>query len=635
MAVCRAAWSAPTRANQIAMLNIPLKDYFRETRIFNSRLGVITVIGILLTLILLARLVYLQIISHHHYTTLSKANSIRPVPISPVRGLIMDRNGVVLAENRAATALEITPYQVKDMGALITRLSDLVRISERDKTLFYKQLQRRSKYEWIAIRSNLNHAEAGRIAVNLTHLNGVELRARLLRYYPQGSMGIHFVGYVGRINEDEAEVIDKAAYRGTQHIGKLGIELNYENILLGKVGIEQVEANAHGRQIRVVQRIEPKAGKNLYLTIDANMQAYAQMQLGKRRGAVIAMIPRTGEVLAFVSTPTYNPNAFVNGIDGKSYETLLKDPDKPLINRALNGVYSPGSTIKAFLGLAALSNPDIDANKQVQCPGWFKLPRSRHIFRDWKKKGHGLVRLHDAIVQSCDVYFYKLAVTLGIDYIRNYLGLFGFGNKTGIDMPGESSGVVPSRAWMKEVKGLTWQLGDTIVTGIGQGPLLVTPLQLATAMSIIANNGIKIKPRMVYAIEDPITKKKTLIKPVKSAVLPEAIRQHLPTLTKSLTAVVHERGGTARRIGWNAPYKIAGKTGTAQLRSIGQTEKYDAEKTPERLRDHALFIAFAPAEDPQIVVAVIVENGGHGSTTAAPIARKMMDFYLFRQPAFR
>ncbi len=617
------------------MLNIPLRDYFRETRIFNSRLGVVTVIGILLTLILLGRLVYLQIINHHHYTTLSKANSIRPVPIPPVRGLIMDRNGVVLAENRAATALEITPYQVKDMDALITHISGLVRITERDKTLFYKQLQRRSKYERIAIRSDLNHAEAGRIAVNLTHLNGVELRARLLRYYPQGSLGVHFVGYVGRINEDEVEVIDKAAYRGTQHIGKLGIEQSYESILLGKVGFEQVEANALGRQVRVVQRIEPKAGKNLYLTIDTNMQAYAQMQLGKRRGAVIAMVPSTGEILAFVSTPTYNPNVFVNGIDEKSYETLLKDPDKPLINRALNGVYSPGSTIKAFLGLAALSSPKVDPNKQVFCPGWFKLPGSRHVFRDWKKNGHGLVRLNDAIVQSCDVYFYKLAVTLGIDYIKDFLSLFGFGNKTGIDMPGESSGVVPSPAWMKEVKGLTWQLGDTVVTGIGQGPLLVTPLQLATAMSIIANDGVKIKPRMVYAIEDPITKKKTLTKPVKSAVLPVAIRLQLPTLIKSLTAAVHERVGTAWRIGWNAPYKIAGKTGTAQVKSIGQTEKYDAKKTPERLRDHALFIAFAPAEDPQIVVAVIVENGGHGSTSAAPIARKIMDLYLLRQPALR
>ena len=616
------------------MLNIPLRDYFRETRIFNSRLTVVATIVAILSLILILRLIYLQVINKHHYTTLSQSNSIRPVPIPPPRGLILDRNGIVLAQNYPVYTLEITPAQVKDKAALINRLSKLVKITDYDKKMFYKKMRRRSKYESIPLRTHLNDTEAGRIASHQTHLQGVALQAQLQRHYPLGALTVHFIGYVGRINEDDLININRSVYRGTQHIGKLGLEYNYEKILLGKVGTKQVESNAHGRQLRVIRRIAPKAGKNLHLHIDIGMQAYAERQLGNRRGAIIALNPRTGGILTFVSTPTYNPNAFVNGIDVPSYKALLDNPDKPLINRALSGRYAPGSTIKPFLALSALTLPEFNPKQKIHCPGYFYLPRSRHRFRDWKKTGHGHVNLNDAIVQSCDVYFYKLAVMLRIERIKSFLGLFGFGELSRIDMPDEVSGLLPSPAWSAR-RGITWALGDTVVTGIGQGPMLVTPLQLASAVATLGNKGLRLRPRLVHLIQDPASKQFDPVPERANGRLPLAMRERLPKIIESMTNVVHDRRGTGIRIGWNAKYKIAGKTGTAQVIGIGQKEKYDAKKTPERLRDHALFIAFAPAEDPQIAVVVIVENGGHGSSTAAPIARKLMDFYLLNQPAFR
>ncbi len=615
------------------MLNIPLRDYFRETRIFNSRLMIVAGAIGLLVIVILFRLIYLQLINQHHYTTLSKANSIRPIPIPPARGLILDRNGTVLAQNYPVYTLEITPHQVKDMKALIKTLSGIIKITDYDKKIFYRLIRRHSRYENIPLRTHLNDAEAARIASYQTHLNGVELQARLQRHYPLGALTVHFIGYVGRINEEDTKKIKKSLYHGTQHIGKLGLERYYEKILLGRVGVKQVESNAHGRHLRTLKRLAPKAGQNLHLHIDAGMQAYAERAMGKRRGAVIALNPRTGGILTFVSTPTYNPNPFVNGIDTKSYKALLDDPDKPLINRALSGRYAPGSTIKPFLALGALSLEEFNPKRQVYCPGYFYLPGSRHRFRDWKKTGHGSVNLNDAIVQSCDVYFYQLAVMLGIDRIKKFLNIFGFGYKTGIDMPDEVAGLVPSPEWSKR-RGINWALGDTVVTGIGQGPLLVTPLQLASAVATLANRGVRMRPTLVYATEDPGSKQYKLVRNKANSELPAGFKEKLPEIITSMTNVVHDRRGTGIRIGWNAPYKIAGKTGTAQVISIGQKEKYDAKKIAERLRDHALFIAFAPVENPQIAVAVIVENGGHGSSAAAPIARKLMDFYLLNQPAF-
>jgi penicillin-binding protein 2 len=603
-----------------------IKDYLRESRLFNLRIGISLALVGCLALILFIRLVYLQIVSHRHYTTLSQENSVKPLPIPPVRGLILDRNGVILAQNFPVLTLEITPYQVVNMKALLEELGTVVTLNERDLRNFEKLRRARPRFESLAIRTQLSEEEAARFAVNRHRFNGVELRARLQRHYPHGGLAVHALGYVGRINEAEAEAVDKAAYRGSQHIGKLGVEQSYEDILLGEVGTEKVETNAHGRAVRVLERIAPKAGYNLYLNLDIKLQAVAEQSLGQYKGAVVAIEPKSGAVLAFASTPTYDPNPFVNGIDTESYQSLRDDPNKPLINRALSGRYSPGSTIKAFLGLAALEfnqNPE----RTVFCPGWYSLPGDTHRFRCWKKEGHGAVNLHDAVVQSCDVYFYQLAVSLGIERMHSFLSGFGFGAKTGVDLNGESSGLLPSPAW-KKARGLPWYGGETVVTGIGQGPILVTPLQLASAMATLANRGVRLQPHMAYGFIDPKSREVNLFEPQPLEPLALQDAEHLETTLRNLTDVVHGAGGTARGIGLTAPYKIAGKTGTAQVKSIGQQESYVEGAVPLHLRDHALFVAFAPVDDPQIAVAVIAENGGHGSSTAAPIARKVMDYYL-------
>ena len=620
------------------MRDIPIKDYLRDSRVFNTRIIIAGASILILTFLLFLRLVHLQVISHKYYVTLSQGNRINPVPIQPVRGLILDRNGVVMAQNFPVFTLEIVPDQVDDMNALLKELKTLVVLNDRDLKNFFKQLRERRAHENLILRTNLNEEESARVALNRHRFNGVELKARLQRHYPLGSVGVHAVGYVGRINEQETEKIDKSAYRGMQHIGKLGVELSYEDLLLGKVGFELTETDAHGRRtetetdthgraIRVLDRIAPQAGQNLYLSLDAKIQALVEQELGKRKGAVVAMEPRTGAIIAFASTPTYNPNPFVNGIDNESYRALRENRDKPLINRALNGRYSPGSTIKPFLALAALESPDFNPDKTVICPGWFSLPGDIHRFRCWRKEGHGAMNLHDAIVQSCDVYFYKLAVALGIDRMKEFLNTIGFGAKTGVDLPLESTGLVPSPAWKKSIR-QPWYPGETVVTGIGQGPILVTPLQLVSAISAIANHGTRVKPHLLHGIEDPGTKTVRYLDAGPAAVVPLKDPEHWNTMIKNLIDVVHSGRGTAQRIGYNAPYKIAGKTGTAQVKSVGQGETYREQHVAEQYRDHALFIAFAPVDDPQIAVAVIVENAGHGGSVAAPIARKIMDYYL-------
>lgn len=613
------------------MLNIPLKDHFRQTRIFNARLSV--AVGVLLALILLLvlRLGYLQLLSHTHFATLSQANRIRPLPIPPLRGLILDRNGVVLAQSYPVYTLEIVPEQVDDINEMLVQLGGLVSIAEADLKQFRKQLRERPRFEALTLRTQLTDVEAARVAVKLPYLQGVELQARLQRHYPLGGLGVHALGYVGRISESEMERIDKSAYRGMTHIGKLGIEAAYEHLLLGQVGFEKVETNAHGRVVHVLKenRVAPLAGKNLHLNIDAKLQDLAEQALGKRRGAVIALNPASGAVLAFVSTPTYDPNRFVNGIDPATYRKLLDDPDKPLINRALNGLYAPGSTIKAFLGLAALEAPigEFDPTKPIVCPGYFSLPGDKHLFRDWKKTGHGAVTLHEGIVQSCDVYFYRLAVALGINAMKDFLAPFGFGAKTDVDLIGESEGILPSPAW-KQARGQKWYPGETVVTGIGQGLIIATPLQLASAMATLGNHGVRMKPRLVGEIEDAKSKERQALPIEMHSELPIKDPAHLEQLVEHLTAVVHTNRGTAYGIGWNASYKIAGKTGTAQVKAIAQGESYREQSVPERLRDHALFISFAPVDRPQVAIAVIVENGGHGSSAAAPIARKLMDHVI-------
>ena len=609
------------------MLNIPIKDYLRETRIFGARLTILAGLVVLIMLVLLGRMLYLQVVHHKHYETRARANQITPVPVPPVRGLILDRNGIVLAQNYPAYTLEVTPEHVDDMVATLKQLSGLVKITKRDLARFYKLLKSRPGFEAHTLRTNLSDEEAARIAINRPYLQGVELRARLQRHYPLGSLGVHFVGYVSRINEEESERIDRASYRGTLHIGKLGVEQKYEEVLLGNVGVDRVETNARGRALHVVERETPKAGNNIYLNIDARMQAAAEKMLAGKRGSVVAMDPNSGAILAFVSMPTYDPNPFVNGIDHESYNALLNDLDKPLINRALNGQYPPGSIIKPFMALAALASGKTDASQTITCRGIFRLAGEPRPYHDWKRSGHGIVDMRKAIVESCDVYFYRNAVNLGIDFIHQFLTRFGFGKLTGVDLKGESAGLVPSRAWRK-ARGERWYLGETVVIGIGQGPILVTPLQMAVSVSALANGGRLMQPRIMYATENPVSRERHYSQFSYKQLLTTKQTPQLEIIIKAMTDVVHGKKGTARRIGWNAPYRIAGKTGTAQVKSIEKGETYDAKLTPERLRDHALFISFAPVDNPRIAVAVIVENGGHGSRVAAPIARRLMDYYL-------
>ena len=531
-----------------------IRDHLRESRLFGARLSVVTSVVVALTALLFLRLAYIQIVNYRHFATLSQENRIKPVPIPPVRGSIFDRNGVVLAQNYPVLTLEVVPDQVEDMGGLLAGLGKIVTLNERDLKLFARQLRERPRFESLTLRTHLTDEEAARFAVVRHRWNGVELRARLQRHYPQGALAVHAIGYVGRINEDEMENIDKSAYRGSQHIGKLGIEQNYEGMLLGEVGFKRVETDAHGREGRVQERTAPVAGRHLHLSLDARMQAVAEQALGNFKGVAIALDPKTGALLTFASTPTYDPNPFVNGIDTESYAALRDSKNKPLLNRALNGQYAPGSTIKAFFGLAALDAGESTA-KQIVCPGWYSLPGSSHRFRCWKKAGHGTVDLHTAVVQSCDVYFYRLAVTLGIERLTTYLAGHGFGSPTAVDIRGESKGALPQ----PDTKQRRWQPGETVITGIGQGAVLVTPLQLATAMAGIANRGQRPQPRLVQAVEDPTTKVRTPLalspQQPSGAYTPEQFE----IMVRNLTDVVHGEGGTARGIGWNAPYKIAGK----------------------------------------------------------------------------
>ena len=608
-------------------LDIPIKDHFRESRVFSSRLTITAVGIVILCLLLLVRLVYLQVVSYGHYETLSQKNRINSLPLPPVRGLILDRNGVVLAQNFPVYTLEITPELVGDMESLLNDIGRLIEIRTRDLERFNKQRKRRPKFEPQILRTHLSDGEAARIAVKRPFMPGVELQSRLQRHYPLGTLGIHTLGYVGRISENDQQTIDTSRYRGTQYIGKLGVEKSYESILLGRVGIERNEVNAFGRKLREVSRIAPVAGKNLYLNIDTRLQALAEKALAEKRGAVVAIEPASGAVLTFASMPAYDPNQFVNGIDQASYKSLLDNIDKPLINRALNGQYAPGSTIKPFLGLAGLALGKVTTSTEINCKGWFSLPGSRHRFRDWKKTGHGITNLKKAITESCDVYFYELATKLGVELMAQALAPLGFGRKTGIDLALESKGLLPTQEW-KDARNEPWYPGDTVIIGIGQGAILATPLQLATATAMLANNGVRMQPILRFASENPETHKINRFSPRVKARLPDFVLSYLPAIQEAMVNVVHGEKGTGRRIGYNAKYKIAGKTGTSQVKGIKQNEVYNKKLTPERFRDHALFIAYAPADDPKIAVAVIVENGGHGSSAAAPIARKLMDEYL-------
>ena len=609
-------------------LKFTLKDIQEETRLVHFRVYTAALIIILLVMVLIGRLFYLQVIRHDHFITLSQSNRVKVLPIPPIRGLVFSRDGVLVADNQPSFSLELIPEQIESLDKTIDELSGLMEIDEESINRFKKLRQAKRRFESIPLKFKLSEHEVARFSVERHKFPGVEVVARPYRHYPEKSGLVHVLGYVGRIDEKELQRIDGSDYLGTSHIGKLGVEKAYEDVLHGHVGHQQVEVNAQGRIIRVLERTPPIPGQNIHLTVDYSLQTAATNILQGRRGSIVAIDPNNGDILALVSSPAYDPNPFVNGIDSKSYKALLSDSDTPLINRALNGKYPPGSIIKPFLGVAALTSGLREASDTTWCKGWYSLKGHEHRYRDWKKNGHGHVDLNYAIMQSCDVYYYTLAHDLGITRLNKALTNFGFGKKTRIDIGGESSGLVPSIEWKRLALNQPWYPGETLIAGIGQGYVLTTPLQLATATAALANEGKLIYPRLVSKTSDPISGESTSL----SIAIPDYVsdynKEDWDYIIQAMEDVVHGARGTARRSGAKAAYKFAGKTGTAQVAGIGQDEKYDKENVPEHLRDHALFIAFAPVESPEIALAIVVENGGGGSSTAAPIARQLLDHYL-------
>lgn len=610
--------------------SIAIKDHLRDEQVFSRRLIVTSFFIILFIALLISRLVYLQIINQQHYATLSENNRVSIKPIQPIRGLIYDRNGVLLAENIPSFTLELIPEHIDDIPKLITKLQKIITITDADIKHFNKKLRRKRRFEGVTLRYRLNEDEVARLSVKQYRLDGVEIRAELSRHYPLGKLTAHSIGYVSSISERELQKVDASNYSGTSRIGKNGIEKKYESILHGKIGLQKVETNASGRILRILDRQLPVPGKNLFLNIDIRLHSIAEKAFEDHTGALVALDPNNGSILALTSYPSFDPNLFVNGIDTASYTRLRTSSNQPLFNRAIQGRYPPGSTIKPFVGLAGLELGIIKDNESLSCPGYYMLKNDERRYRDWKKRGHKETDLKKAIVESCDVYFYDLALNLGIDKLSAYLAQFGFGVRTGLDLYGESPALLPTREWKRKTRRLPWFPGETLITGIGQGFMLMTPIQLASATGALALNGNRQQPQMIYAIQDPKIEILNL-RPPKALKRIEVIQQqNWDYVQRAMKDVVHSLHGTARSINSGLKYSMAGKTGTAQVHGIKQDEEYDETKVRKKLRDHALYIAYAPAgtDAPKIAIALIVENGGHGGSVAAPIARKVIDEYL-------
>ena len=604
---------------------IALKDTQREQRIYSARSATALLFVVALLAVLLGRYYSLQISDFETYSTASERNRVQLQPLPPKRGLIFDRNGVLLADNRPSYTLSLIIERVDDVDATVATLAEIIDVSEEDIEKFKTRVRQRRPYEHVPLRFRLNDEEQAKIAVNRHRLPGVAVDAQLQRHYPHGELFAHALGYVGRINSRELETIDTAAYRGTFHIGKIGLERRYEDYLHGEVGYQTVETNAHGRVLRVLERFDPTPGEDLRLHLDFELQRIAHYALAGRRGAVVAMDPLTGGILALVSTPSFDSNLFVDGISQRDYSALRDSPDVPLFNRTVQGQYPPGSTVKPMIALAGLESELIDAEFTVPDPGWYRLPGDRRRYRDWilriRGTGHAPeVDLKMAIAESCDVYFYDLARRLTVDGMADYLDDYGLGQRTGIDTTAERRGVLPSTALKRSALNQPWYPGETLSVGIGQGYMLATPLQLAVATSVVATRGERREPRLVSQLGA-----RPLDAPFLEPVMADALNWDL--IIESMREVVHGQRGTAKAISRNMDYEMAGKTGTAQVISIAQDAVYDEETIDERHRNHGLFIAFAPLEAPTIAVAVIVENGG-GSSAAYPIARTVIDAWL-------
>ncbi len=601
-----------------------LQDHFRESRLTNDRLIFAAIIAGILFVIVMVRLAVLQVVEYEHFDSLSNRNRVDIAPLPPQRGLIYDRNGVILAENIPTFSLELIPEKVPDLDGTLNDLAVIFAMTA-DEVLDIKQrINQQRGFHQIIMKQRLTEQEVAKFSVNRHRFTGVDIVGRLIRHYPQGALFAHTVGYVGRINVRDQQRINERNYKGTLHIGKTGVEKFYEDLLHGQVGYQQVETNVRGRIIRELHSTPPISGDDLYLHLDINLQRIAAEALGTYNGAIVALDPKTGGVLAMVSKPDFDPNDFVSGISIKKYAVLRDSIDRPLFDRALRGHYPPGSTLKPFVALAGLETGVVSENSKTFCPGWYSLPGKDHRYRCWKKHGHGKVDLLKAVSQSCDVYFYDLSHTLGIDRIHSFLDLFGFGHRTGIDIPSESRGLSPSAQWKHNTRNLAWYPGETLISGIGQGFNQTTPIQLAHATATLAMRGVNITPQVARASRPASQNELQLIATETVEALPMQNSQNWEKVINSMVEVIHGKRGTARHVGKNMPFKIAGKTGTAQVFGIKQDEEYDADTIDKKLHDHALFIAFAPADDPEFVVAIVVENGGGGSKTAAPIARKMI-----------
>jgi penicillin-binding protein 2 len=614
-----------------------IKDNDREIHKFRMRLTAMVVFVFIAFGLLVARFVWLQVIKHSQYMAQAEDNRIALVPIVPNRGLIVDRNGVVLARNFSAYTLEITPSKLEaNLDSVIDELAKLVAIEPKDRKRFKRLLEESKNFSSVPIRTRLTDDEVARFTAQRFRFPGVEVQARLFRQYPLGEVASHVIGYIGRINQAEAKAIENdedsavaANYNGTDHIGKEGLEKSYERLLHGQTGYEEVERSAGGRAIRTLSRTAPTPGSNLILSIDIELQKVIEEAFGDYRGALVAIEPETGDILAYVSRPGFDPNLFVDGIDTQSWNELNTSLDKPLMNRPLSGTYPPGSTFKPFMALAALELNKRRPDWGLSDPGFFML--GGHRFNDDKKGGHGYIDMYRSIVMSCDTYYYTLGNELGIDAIHDFMEPFGFGQLTGIDLLHEQKGVLPSQQWKRERfkrnrAAQKWVGGDTISISIGNGFNSYTPLQMAHAVSTLANNGVVMKPHLVKILEDATTRARTLTVAKESARIPLK-QENIDIIKRAMVGVTADQSGTAFTIFRNATYTVGGKTGTAQVVGL-KGAKYNASATPERLRDNALFIAFAPADHPRIALALVVENGGWGASVAAPIAKKALDYYL-------
>jgi len=601
---------------------------------FRFRIGIAALMVLLAFGVLIGRFVWLQIIQHDFYRTRAEDNRIALIPIVPNRGVITDRNGVILARNYSAFTLEITPSQTASLEETIDALAELIDIQPKDRKRFKRLLDEAKNFESIPIRTRLSDAEVAKFAAERYRFPGVEVKARLFRQYPLGSVGSHAIGYIGRITDRDLKWIEEseqqANYKGTDHIGKTGLEQHYEFELHGETGYEEVEIDSGGRALRSLKRIPPVSGNNLQLTLDIRLQEITEQAFGDRKGALVAIDPRTGGILALVSNPTYDPNLFVDGITPDNWKELNEHPSKPMVNRAINGAYPPGSTFKPFMALAALEMGKRTPNQAISDPGYFNF--GNHQFRDDKKGGHGSVDMYKSIVHSCDTYYYMLANDMGIDNIAKFMGSLGLGQRTGVDLgkddSGESKGVLPSQEWKKQrfkkPEQQKWYAGETISIGIGQGYNAYTPIQLAQATAVVANNGVMFRPHLVNQIVDAKTGEKRPIEPQPIRDL-KLKPQNVEVIRRAMVGVNKE--GTGTRAFAGAPYEAAGKTGTAQVFSLKGSD-YKASAIKKELRDHALFIAYAPADKPTIALAVLVENGGFGAQSAAPIARMVLDYHL-------